>query len=185
MPTAVSHAIVGLAAAKAFAPSDAPPRLLWVSAACAALPDLDVLTSWFGVANLDLFGHRGFTHSFFFAALNAFFFTAILVRDAGLISKKWLSCFVFLFLVTASHGLLDALTNARLGVALLAPFDTSRYLFPWKPMRPIGLTGFFTERVYGVLQLEFLWIWLPSTIIVTASMLYRNARLRFAEVRSK
>ncbi|MHC1724417.1 MAG: metal-dependent hydrolase [Syntrophobacteraceae bacterium] len=185
MPTAISHAIVGFAAAKAFAPSDAPRGLLPASVACAALPDLDVLTSWFGVANLDLFGHRGFSHSFFFAVINALLFTAILLRNSEFLSKKWLSCFIFLFLVTASHGLLDAMTNARLGVALLAPFDNSRFLFPWKPMKPIGFAGFFTDRVYGVLQLELLWIWLPSSMIVTASMLYRNTRTRPAKVRSE
>jgi hypothetical protein len=32
--------------------------------------------------------------------------------------------------VTASHGMLDAMTDGGLGVAFFAPFDNARYFFP-------------------------------------------------------
>ncbi|MHC4444672.1 MAG: hypothetical protein ACYTF1_17650 [Planctomycetota bacterium] len=43
-------------------------------------------------------------------------------------------------MITASHGLLYALTDGGLGIALLSPFDTTRYFFGWIPIQvsPIG-----------------------------------------------
>src|SRR6267378_8050335 len=40
----------------------------------------------------------------------------------------------FFFLATASHGLLDAMTNGGLGVAFFAPFCDTRYFLPWQPI---------------------------------------------------
>ena len=45
----------------------------------------------------------------------------------------------------ASHGVLDALTDGGPGVAFLAPFDDTRYFFPWRPIRVSPLwRGFFS-----------------------------------------
>jgi inner membrane protein len=56
------------------------------------------------------------------------------------------------FLITASHGILDAFTNGGLGIALFSPFDNSRYFFPFRPIQvsPIG-AGFFSMRGLRVL----------------------------------
>ncbi len=53
--------------------------------------------------------------------------------------KVWL----FLFVATISHGILDALTDGGLGVAFFAPFVNTRYFFPWTPIKvsPIGAGG--------------------------------------------
>jgi len=53
---------------------------------------------------------------------------------------------MYFFLATASHGLLDALTDGGLGVAFFAPFDNHRYFLPWRPIHvsPIGAGRFFT-----------------------------------------
>ncbi len=71
---------------------------------------------------------------------------------------------LFFFLVTASHGFLDALTSGGLGIAFFSPFDTTRYFFPWTPVlvAPIGIGSFFNHRGFRVLISEFLWIWIPS-----------------------
>jgi inner membrane protein len=71
--------------------------------------------------------------------------------------------------VTASHGLLDALTDGGLGVAFFAPFDAGRYFLPWTPIRvsPIGL-GFFSARGAEVLASEVVWVWLPALALVAA-----------------
>jgi len=37
--------------------------------------------------------------------------------------------FAYLFLATASHGVLDAMTNGGLGVAFFSPFDNRRSRF--------------------------------------------------------
>ena len=54
----------------------------------------------------------------------------------------WLS----LFMATASHGVLDAMTDGGSGVAFLAPFDDTRYFLPWRPIpvSPIGVSRFFS-----------------------------------------
>jgi inner membrane protein len=43
-------------------------------------------------------------------------------------------------LVTASHGLLDTLTDGGLGIALLWPWSNHRFFAPWRPIpvAPIG-----------------------------------------------
>jgi inner membrane protein len=55
---------------------------------------------------------------------------------------------LFLFVVTASHGVLDAMTNGGLGVAFFAPFTSARYFLPFRPVQvsPISLAAFFTHR---------------------------------------
>jgi inner membrane protein len=67
------------------------------------------------------------------------------------------------FLVTASHGMIDAMTDGGLGVAFFAPFDNNRYFFPWRPVQvsPIGIAPFFSRYGFDVLRSEFLWIWIP------------------------
>jgi inner membrane protein len=76
----------------------------------------------------------------------------------------------YFFLITISHGCLDALTDGGLGVAFFAPLDQTRYFFPWRPIEvsPIGL-DFFSARGLTVIESELLWIWIPAlTIIVCA-----------------
>jgi len=74
---------------------------------------------------------------------------------------------VYFFLATASHGLLDAMTDGGLGVGFFAPFDNHRYFLPCPPSRvsPTGVGRFFTDRGLAVLQSELLWIWLPAMLL--------------------
>jgi inner membrane protein len=66
-----------------------------------------------------MLGHRGFTHSIVFAAALSALLTFTLLRNS--LGGNWL-IFLFLFISTLSHSLLDMLTNGGLGVALFAPF---------------------------------------------------------------
>jgi len=77
--------------------------------------------------------------------------------------------------VTASHGMFDALTNGGRGIAFFAPFSNHRYFFPWRPIQvsPIGV-GFFSARGLLALASESLWIWLPSAIIAASARLFRK-----------
>ena len=164
MPTIFSHPAVALGLAPIFQRFRVPNVILWLGAVCTIVPDFDVVTFTFGISYRDVLGHRGFTHSLLFAAL----LSAILVqvfganRDEG--SKP--ASFVFLFLCTASHGVFDALTTGGLGVAFFAPFDSTRYFFPWRPIRvsPIGI-GFFSSRGALVLWSEIVWMWTPLLVI--------------------
>jgi inner membrane protein len=88
------------------------------------------------------------------------------------------SVWTYLFLATASHGFLDAMTDGGLGVAFLAPFDDHRYFLPWTPIRVslIGLGRFFTSRGAAVIRSELLWIWVPVGALVVSVLLLRPRR---------
>ena len=153
------------------------PAKFWIaSAVCAALPDLDVVSFAFGVRYTDMFGHRGITHSFSFALLLGVVVVLLCFREVPILSSYWLLLASYFFVITASHALLDALTNGGLGVALFAPFTNDRYFFPWRPIEvsPIGLGSFLSQRGLTVLLSEIRWIWLPSGIIAAAAWIFRR-----------
>jgi inner membrane protein len=159
MPTLMTHAIVPLALGAALGRRTIPPRLLVAGAMVAMLPDFDVIAFKLGIAYADDFGHRGASHSLLFAAciglLGGIFAASLQCRRA--LAGLWL------FACTASHPLLDALTNGGLGVALFWPWSDARLFAPWRPIAvsPIG-AGFFSARGLAVLGSELRWVWLPT-----------------------
>jgi inner membrane protein len=164
MASVFSHAVAALSIGVCFYRPQVPKRVWVAGAVCSMLPDLDVIGFRFGIHYGDFWGHRGFTHSLAFAALLASVVAFVVFhREAG-IGK--FSLFAYLFLATASHGVLDAITNGGLGVAFFSPFDNTRYFLPWRPVRvsPIGVTRFFTPRGFAILQSELLWIWVPAIV---------------------
>lgn len=165
MPTVLTHAVVGAAIAQMLAPCELRGKIAWIAAACAMLPDADVLGFGLGVPYDDLFGHRGFTHSLFFASLVALAVTGLL--RSKIHGRDLLRVLVCIFAATASHGILDALTNGGLGVAFFAPFDSARYFFSVRPIlvSPIGLSAFLTRRGLATLGSEVIWVW-PASICV-------------------
>ena len=157
-------------------------RALFFGALCAVLPDLDVVGFGYGVQYGDLWGHRGLTHSLLFAALLSGTLVGVWYRqrDAKVAAMLWL----YFFLATASHGLLDALTNGGLGVAFLSPFDTTRYFFGFRPIAvsPIGVSEFFTAYGAQVLASEARWIWMPSgVLLLSVRLIQRMSRGRPVE----
>lgn len=162
--------LFGHAAAAAALGQAAPPerrrdwRFWYLAVLCACLPDADVAGFKLGVKYGDLWGHRGMTHSLAFAAvvgaLAAWRFRPDWKKEG------WKLALLF-FVFTASHGLLDMLTNGGLGVALLSPFDRTRYFFPWTPIQvsPIGASKFFTQRGLSVIASEVKWVFAPSLIV--------------------
>ncbi len=154
----------------------ATPKRVWVvGVACSVIPDLDVIGFRFGIHYGDFWGHRGFTHSLLFAALlaSAVMLAAFRHESPGL---DRLRIWIYFFLATASHGLLDAMTDGGLGVAFFSPLDNHRYFFPWTPIHvsPIGAGRFFTHRGLEVLQSELLWIWLPAALLALSVWLMRR-----------
>ncbi len=174
MATVISHSIAALAVGKAFAPPNMPPKFWTLTAICAALPDADVITFSFNIRYGDMLGHRGLTHSFLFALAVSLLIVPIFFRQVTLGSATWFTLLLYFFIVTASHGVLDALTNGGLGVAFFAPFTNNRYFFPWRPIEvsPLGIEPFFTTRVVAVLLSELTWIWLPSGVVIAVSWVY-------------
>jgi inner membrane protein len=173
--SAFSHAVVALSIGTCFYRPGTPKRVWVAGALCSVIPDLDVIGFRFGIRYGDFWGHRGFTHSLLFSGLLACLVVLLGFRS-GLPTLSRFALWMYFFLATASHGLLDATTDGGLGVAFFSPFDNHRYFLPWRPIRvsPIGAGRFFTHRGLEVLQSELLWIWLPAALLVLLAWLIRR-----------
>src|SRR5262249_24364784 len=119
-----------------------------------------------------LLGHRGLTHSIDFAAALGALLTYTLFRRHPTL---WV-VFLFLFVSTLSHPLLDMLTNGGRGVALMAPFSSARYFFPWRQIEvsPISVSRFFSERGVEIMRSELQWVWLPAAGVFILGMMVRR-----------
>ena len=174
MATPLSHLAVPVALSVALGPDIVPPGLMALALVCAVLPDLDALGLWLGIPYDHPFGHRGITHSLPFA---------VALADAGALLAPALGvdvsiAFWVLLPSAASHGLLDALTNGGLGVALFSPFSQRRYFLPWRvievsPLRPSAL---FSRRGLDVLRSEMRWVWAPCAAVALAGEAVRTLR---------
>ncbi len=177
MASALSHAIVGLTIGTAFRGEVKPARFWILAAACAVVPDVDAVGFAAGIPYDSLLGHRGLTHSLAFAVGLSVLVTGLAFRKGagGLSRVTLLFCF---FLVTASHGLLDAMTDGGLGVAFFAPFETHRYFLPFRPIAvsPIGIGSFFGPRGVEILWSELRWVGLPTVLFVGCVALRRRMR---------
>ncbi len=174
MATPVTHAVAALAIGSPWYRREMPKRVWITAAVCSILPDLDAIGFHFGIRYYAFWGHRGFSHSILFAALLAAI-AALVLRSTTHITRAWL--FVYLFLATASHGLLDAMTDGGLGVAFLSPFSKRRYFLPWRPIRvsPIAISRFFSARAISILETELIWVWVPSALFaLSVFILKRN-----------
>jgi inner membrane protein len=166
VPSAISHAAPALALIPLFRRPGTPARLWVTGVACAMAPDLDVLAFRFGIPYQHALGHRGLWHGMPFAALLAgLVCLAAFPRARPGFSRP--SAWSYLFLATASHGVLDAFTNGGRGVALLSPFDPTRYFAPFRPIEvsPLGIARFLSPRGVEILLGELLWVWLPCGLL--------------------
>lgn len=172
MCSVFTHPAIPIALSVCFPEGTVSPKLLFAGAVCSAVPDLDVLSFSAGIRYDHMLGHRGLTHSIAFAlALGACVtFTWFRHSESG-----YGAIFLFLFLSTLSHSLLDMLTNGGLGIALFAPFSNTRFFFPWRPIQvsPIGL-GFFSEWGVRVVLSEIKWAWLPAMAVFAAGSIFRR-----------
>ena len=133
MASVLSHAVAALGIGSCFYRHRVPKSVWVVGAICSMIPDLDVVGFRLGVRYGDFWGHRGMTHSLVFAGLITGAITLIWFRY-GATGITRLALSAYLFLATASHGILDAFTNGGLGVAFFSPFNRDRYFFPWRPI---------------------------------------------------
>lgn len=125
-------------------------------AALSLLPDLDAVSFVLGIPYGAPWGHRGATHSPVFALVVALAFAGIFAAT-GFRGRRLFWVFLCAFLVTASHGVLDALTDGGRGVEFGWPVDARRFFFPWRPLpvAPIG-PRLFAEEGRRVLWTETL-----------------------------
>jgi inner membrane protein len=151
MPSSVSHGVAAFAIAAAAAPRGCWRALAVVGVVCAVLPDLDALPSLFGRRDFaELGGHRGITHSILFALGIA---SVVAMSTSHRLGVSGPRMFLFVALVTLSHGVLDAFTDfgSGLGVAFLAPFSEHRFTAPWQP-----IAGEFSELLLCLLPLTLM-----------------------------
>jgi len=72
MCSVLTHPVLLIALAAVLPQDTLSPTLVFVGAARAVIPDLDVIGVKFGVGSHPLLGHRGLTHSIAFAAAEEF-----------------------------------------------------------------------------------------------------------------
>ncbi len=170
MATPLSHLAVPLALTAVLGTDAVPPGLLALALVCAVLPDLDALGLWLGIPYAHPFGHRGITHSLPFAVALAGAGTLLAPEAEPRIA------FGVLLVSAASHGLIDALTNGGLGIALFSPFSHRRFFLPWRvievsPLRPSAL---FSRRGLEVLRSEMRWVWVPCLAVAILGIALRG-----------
>lgn len=146
--------------------------MVLLAVVCSILPDADVIAFKFGIPYESMWGHRGITHSFFFAAI----LSSLLAYFFSKTKREFWALNAFLFLATSSHTLLDACTTGGLGVALFAPFDNSRYFLPWQVIKvsPLSLSSFFSSWGIKVLMSEFIWIGIPFLLSTLVLKLFKK-----------
>jgi inner membrane protein len=173
MATIYTHGIVGLGLGKLFTDRHMHWGFWVLAGILPMVPDCDVF--WWQIPYGSPYGHRGFTHSLLFAL-------AVGAIAAGLTYRRFKAPFLdlagFFFVVTASHGILDAFTNGGYGIAFFWPFDTSRY-GPWGPIQVSDIAFEIPDWRYSrTVRTELLWAWLPTATIVGLVSLYRWRRRR-------
>ena len=158
--------------AVALGPTRVPAALTAAACVASALPDIDALGFLAGIPYEHPLGHRGLTHSLVFALLVG----AVATLFCRPLQATPLAAFGVVFLATASHGVLDAMTTGGLGVAFLSPFSNERFFFPWRfiLVSPIGVAPFFSSWGLRVLASELLWIWLPCAAVAAGGAAIRT-----------
>lgn len=163
MASIFGHAVAATTLTKTFPRSVQGIKIILLAIFCAVIPDADVLMFKLGFSYDHWLGHRGFFHSIFFSVMLGFLVSFIFFKRTDI---RLLLALLFSF-AAISHGCLDALTNGGRGVAFFAPFDHTRYFFPWRPIQvsPIGVSRFFSEWGLIVLKSEAIFIGIPCLII--------------------
>ncbi len=178
MASAFTHAFSALALGSVLQSGKLGKGLLLTGMASAAMPDLDVMAFWLDIPYEHPLGHRGFTHSILFAALWALGLGYLFWRKSSReLLTRW-RIWLFLFLCTASHGVLDAMTTGGRGVGFFIPLNNDRYFLPWRFIRvsPIRASAFFSEYGLKVMANEIITVWVPCMIVMIIAWIFRQVR---------
>jgi len=151
-------------------------KAFFIAIVLSALPDADVIAFKLGIPYESPFGHRGFTHSIFFAALFAALIVKLFYWSLSIADRQWKMLFLFFFLSMASHGVLDAITNGGMGIAFFWPFSEERFFFPFRPVQssPLSVARFFSKWGVAVMKSEFIWVWIPCIFLLIINTFIRK-----------
>jgi inner membrane protein len=172
----ITHPAVPIAIALALGRKIIPVPLLVLGVAFSVIPDLDGIAFRLGIPYGSPFGHRGFSHSIAFALLMA----ALAAPFAKTLRSTPIIVFSFLAISMASHGVLDAMTDAGKGVAFLWPWSAERFFFDFRPIEasPVSVRRFLAGRGLEVLQSELVWVWQPAAVLGTLVAFARKMLVR-------
>lgn len=164
MATIFTHPAIALGLSPFFRSALKSKRILVAAIVLTILPDIDVIGFRLGIPYEHVLGHRGLSHSLFFAGIVSGFVTWLLTRPE---KTYFIRIWLYLFLCMASHGVLDAFTNGGLGTAFFSPFSNERYFFSFAPIEvsTLNITRFFQGQGLLVIKNELRWIWGPSIAI--------------------
>lgn len=169
MATIYTHAVVGLGLARLGTARPMPWAYWGLAAFLPIIPDFDALSN---AAYGDPLGHRGITHSLAFALVLGVLAAGVTFRYFR--TKWWLLSGLF-FAIIASHGLLDALTKGGRKVPLFWPL-AGQY-GNWGPIPVSDLSCDLSDLWYSrALHAEWLWVWLPTGLLVGLVTALRRAR---------
>jgi inner membrane protein len=168
MPSIITHPAVPLAIGFGLGPRIVSRRLLFAGVVASIVPDLDVYAEMFTSS----IGHRGITHSLLFALLCGVFAAAV----APVLETRRAIALAFIFVATASHGILDAFTTGGPAVSFLWPWRVEGYFMPYRVIEvsPLGIARFFSERGLSVLASELRWVWTPALAVGAALYVLRR-----------
>lgn len=169
MASLFGHGVLGYTLAKVIDEKQLK-ILVFLAISSAILPDIDVITFKLNIPYENWLGHRGFTHSIFFAVLWGILCAFIWGKDRKVVF------FIIIFLATISHGILDAMTTGGLGVGFLIPFENTRYFLSFRPIQvsPIGVANFFSKWGLKVVLSEMIWIGIPVFVILIINRFKNN-----------
>jgi len=182
MPSAISHIVAG--ASLGYSLNGGRRVFFFILAAfISILPDLDVLAFGFGIPYGDIFGHRGFFHSLVFSVIVSLALVLLCFRGRDFSAAERARIFVILFIIAASHPVLDAMTGGGLGIGLFIPFSNERIFLPWRPIAvsPIGIWEFFSEWGLRVMKSELRYVIFPSFMMVVLACIIRSAFRRHVQ----
>ncbi len=175
MPTVIAHTVTGIALSATLAQKQQWLKVGILAVICSIAPDMDAVGFRIGIPYQHWLGHRGLSHSIFFAVLLALAATLFISEKS---MKKRIFYVGVFFSCGMLHDVLDAMTNGGLGVAFFSPFSDTRYFLPWQPIEvsPLSIRRFLTLRGWGVIRSELLWVILPSLCFMAITVFYRKKK---------
>ena len=175
MPTVFTHPVVAVGLSPAISSKEKRLQIIVLAMLLSILPDIDVIGFKLGIPYLHLFGHRGFTHSLFFAVTFSGLIAWLVVRKSDI---SFIPIWIYFSLCMASHGLLDAMTNGGYGIAFFSPFTNERYFFDYHPIEvsTLSIQRFFEGQGYGVIMSELNLVWLPAAVIFITLLAFKKMR---------
>lgn len=183
MPTIFSHPAVALSGLPVLKNVKRKTAIVATGFFLTILPDFDVIAFKLGIPYHHILGHRGISHSIFFA-LAVSSVMVLFFRQKQFL--KSLVVWIYLSLCALSHGFLDAMTNGGLGVAFFAPFSEERFFFDYRPIRvsTLNISRFFNGLGIPVIEIELVYIWVPAFFLGSMLLMARKKTVAMIQERS-